>query len=99
MFSYTYITCLNLKLNEIPSLKTLDDIHVKLKRIITKNTYISVQKIFFLHVPGKIIKPPCWLEIDFFFFTDSSMNAVNSIGRGTLSATQICTITPSNIKN
>ena len=68
VFSYTYITYLNLKLNEIPSLKILDDIHLKLKRIITKNIYISVQKIFFLQVPGKIIKPPCWLEIDIFFY-------------------------------
>ena len=40
------------------------------------------QSIFPLQVQGNVLKTPCLLEIDIFFSTNSSMNAVNLIGQG-----------------
>ena len=42
----------------------------------------------FLQVQGKILKSLCLFQVDLFCSTDSSMNAVNFIRRGTISATQ-----------
>ena len=79
VFLYTYVT--NPKLNEIASFKTLDNIHLKLKQITTKMNIFFAQTIFPLQVQGNVLKTPCLLEIDIFFSTNSSMNAVNFIGR------------------
>ena len=45
-----------------------------------------------MQVQGKILKSPCLFQIDLFCSTDSSMNAVNFIGRGTINATQKYTL-------
>ena len=45
-----------------------------------------------MQVQRKILKSPCLFQIDLFCSTDSSMNAVNFIGRGTINATQKYTL-------
>ena len=53
----------------------------------------------FLACSNKILKTSGLLGIYLFDSTDSSINAINFTGRGTLSANQICFIVPSNFKN